>query len=138
MTVYVADEYTGMVKYNTGGRGMLAGIRANVDKLAELLAAVRPCLRYIQICLEDKTQSETKLLSEFRLSNGARHWSESELVADCEQRQSVVEPFRRLFDVREVKIEGVGEIYAHSLTRSMTASREALLEGFSGLSHSEL
>lgn len=117
VTVRVADEYTGTIKYNTGGRGLLAGIRANVDKLAETMAAVRPCLRYIDIHLEDETRSYS---------------------ADYEQRKSVLEPFRRLFDVREVKIDGVGEIYAEDLTTSMTASRKALLAGFSGLSYSEL
>ncbi|KAF1915465.1 hypothetical protein BDU57DRAFT_518444 [Ampelomyces quisqualis] len=120
VTVESGDEYTGMIKYNCGGRGLPAGIRANVNKLAGLMAYVRPNIHHLQIHLMDGA------ISRAMFPSGRVHRVQDE--ANYAQTQTVLDPFRRLIDVSKVEVSGVSEEYAEDLTRSMTASRGARLD----------
>ena len=116
VNVESVDDYTGMIKYNCQGRGLLAGIRARVRELVDQLA-VTPCLHQLQVHLIDGAISRVK----FPSGRVPRVQDE----ANFAQTQMVLEPMRVLFDVRRVEISGVSEEYAEDLSRSMTAQRGA-------------
>ncbi|KAF2651378.1 hypothetical protein K491DRAFT_781890 [Lophiostoma macrostomum CBS 122681] len=107
------DDYTGMIKYNCGGRGLTVGIRAQVQQLVELLGLVKG-LRRVRVHLIDGA------ISRVRFPSGRVHRVQDE--KNFESSQMVLEPFRCLYDVRWVEITGVSEEYKEDLEASMMTS----------------
>lgn len=108
------DDYTGMIKYNCGGRGLTAGIRDQVQTLVELLNVV-PYLHRLQIHLIDGA------ISRVRFPSGRVHRIQDE--KNFAESQTVLDPFKRLYDVRKAKVTGVSKKYAEALEATMIASR---------------
>jgi hypothetical protein len=108
------DDYTGMIKYNTGGRGLTAGIREQVGSLVDLLSVV-PYLHRLHIHLIDGA------ISRIRFPSGRVHRVQDE--KNYSQSQAVLDPFRRLYGVRKAEVTGVSDEYAKVLEKSMTDSR---------------
>lgn len=116
VNVESVDDYTGMIKYNVGGRGLPAGIRARVRELVEMLAFVVQ-LRSLQVHLIDGD------ISRHRFPSGRVHRVQDE--SHYAQTQTMLEPFRALYGVRQTQVTGVSEAYAKSLETSMSAQRGA-------------
>lgn len=116
INVESVDDYTGMIKYNCGGRGLPAGIRSKVRELVDLLVIV-PSLHRLELHLIDGAVNRA------RFPSGRIHRVED--PANYEQSQTVLEPFRALHAVRRVKVTGVNDEYAAELAGIMTASKEA-------------
>ena len=110
------DSYTGMIKYNVGGRGLPAGIRGKVRELVHLLVAV-PELGSVEVHLIDGD------VSRHRFPSGRVHRVQDE--SHYAQTQTVLEPFRALRGVRQVQVTGVSEDYAKALEIGMVAQRGA-------------
>ncbi|KAF1850973.1 uncharacterized protein K460DRAFT_274944 [Cucurbitaria berberidis CBS 394.84] len=115
VNVESVDDYTGMIKYNHGGRGLPAGIRRRVQELVDLLV-VAPQLHRLQLHLIDGAISRVKFPS------GRVHRVQDE--SNFSQTQTVLLPFRALYGVRKAQVTGVSEAYAESLERHMVAQRE--------------
>lgn len=116
VNVESVDDYTGMIKYNVGGRGLPAGIRARVRELVDLLAVVQDLWR-VEIHLIDGD------VSRHRFPSGRVHRVQDE--SHYAQTQTVLDPFRALYGVRQVQVTGVSEEYASALEVSMAAQRGA-------------
>ncbi|KAF2028493.1 hypothetical protein EK21DRAFT_69600 [Setomelanomma holmii] len=114
VNVESVDDYTGMIKYNCGGRGLPAGIRAKVRELVDLLAIV-PSLHRLELHLIDGAVSRVKFPS------GRVHRVQD--AANFTQTQSVLDPFMALYAVRRPKVTGVSEEYATELEQRMFAQR---------------
>jgi hypothetical protein len=108
------DDYTGMIKYNTGGRGLTAGIREQVGALVDLLSVV-PNLQRLHIHLIDGA------ISRIRFPSGRVHRVQDE--KNYSLSQAVLDPFKRLYGVRKAEVSGVSEEYSKVLEKSMTDSR---------------
>jgi hypothetical protein len=108
------DDYTGMIKYNIGGRGLTAGVREQVGSLVDLLSVV-PNLNRLHIHLIDGA------ISRIRFPSGRLHRVQDE--KNYSQSQAVLDPFRRLYGVRKAEVTGVSEEYSKVLEKSMTDSR---------------
>jgi hypothetical protein len=117
VNVEFVDDYTGMIKYNCGGRGLAVGIRARVLELVDVLAAV-PQLHRLQVHLIDGA------VSRVRFPSGRVHRVQDESI--YAQTQTVLEPFRALYGVRQVQITGVNKEYGEALMINMEAQRGAL------------
>jgi hypothetical protein len=111
INVESVDDYTGMIKYNCGGRGLPAGLRKKVQELVDLLALV-PLLHRVGIHLIDGA------ISRIKFPSGRVHRVQDE--AHYAQTQMVLEPFYGLCGVRRAKVSGVSEEYAMALEKSMT------------------
>ncbi|KAF2254083.1 hypothetical protein BU26DRAFT_516320 [Trematosphaeria pertusa] len=107
------DDYTGMIKYNCGGRGLTAGIRDRVQELVDLLAVV-PYLHRLQVHLIDGA------ISRVRFPSGRVHRVQDE--QNYSTSQAVLDPFKRLYGVRKAEMTGVSTPYAQVLERSMTGA----------------
>jgi hypothetical protein len=105
-----------MIKYNVGGRGLPAGIRAKVRELVDLLVLVSE-LRKLEVHLIDGD------ISRHRFPSGRVHRVQDE--GHYAQTQTVLDPFRALYGVRQVQVTGVSEEYAKALEVSMAAQRGA-------------
>ncbi|KAF9695279.1 hypothetical protein EKO04_007059 [Ascochyta lentis] len=116
VNVESVDDYTGMIKYNVGGRGLPAGIRAKVRELVDLLVAVKG-LRRLEVHLIDGD------MSRHRFPSGRVHRVQDE--SHYKQTQTVLDPFGALRGVRQVQVTGVSEEYAKALEASMAAQRGA-------------
>jgi hypothetical protein len=114
VNVESVDDYTGMIKYNVGGRGLPAGIRARVRALVDLLVLVRH-LQKLDVHLIDGD------ISRHRFPGGRVHRVQDE--SHYAQTQTVLDPFRALYGVRQVQVTGVSEEYARTLEVSMAAQR---------------
>lgn len=110
------DDYTGMIKFNCGGRGLSAGIRARVQELVDLLAGV-PDLHRVHVHLIDGA------ISRVRFPSGRVHRVQD--VQNFSTSQTVLDPFRGLCGVRKARVTGVSEAYAHDLEVSMARTRGA-------------
>jgi hypothetical protein len=108
------DDYAGMIKYNCGGRGLTAGIREQVQTLIDLLVDV-PYLRRLQIHMINTAGSRARPPDAPLFKAQDHH--------NLPQPHSVLDPFMRLYEVRQAKVTGVSPEYAAMLERSMTASR---------------
>ncbi|KAF2199306.1 hypothetical protein GQ43DRAFT_120526 [Delitschia confertaspora ATCC 74209] len=108
------DDYTGMIKFNCGGRGLTAGIRRQVENLVEQLS-LAPSLHKLHIHLIDKG------ISRQRLPSGRVHRVQDE--RNFAASQTVLDPFYKLHEVRNAKVTGVSTEYSESLERRMTAAR---------------
>lgn len=114
INVESVDDYTGMVKYNHGGRGLPAGIRRKVQELVDLLAASLS-LHRLQIHLIDGA------ISRVRFPSGRVHRVQDE--SNYAQTQTVLDPFRALYGVRKAQVSGVSAEYAEILERSIVSHR---------------
>lgn len=112
VNVESVDDYTGMIKYNVGGRGLPAGIRARVKEFVDLLVLVRE-LRKLEVHLIDGD------ISRHRFPSGRVHRVQDE--SHYTQTQTVLEPFGALCRVRRVQVTGVSEEYAKALEEAMAA-----------------
>lgn len=110
VNVESVDDYTGMIKYNCGGRGLPAGIKAKVRELVDLLVDV-PSLHRLDVHLIDGAISRT------RFPSGRVHRVLDE--ANYARTQGVLEPFRVLREVRRVGVSGTSEGFAGELEGSM-------------------
>ena len=108
------DDYTGMIKYNYGGRGLSAGIHSKVRELVDLLVAV-PQLHRLQVHLIDGAISRVKFPS------GRVHRVQDK--SNISQTQLVLNPFRALYGVRIAVVSGVNDEYKEELEKSMTKER---------------
>lgn len=116
VNVESVDDYTGMIKYNVGGRGLPAGIRDKVRELVGLLVLVRELVR-LEVHLIDGD------ISRHRFPSGRVHRVQDE--SHYAQTQTVLDPFRALYGVRQVQVTGVSEEYAKTLEASVNAQRGA-------------
>jgi hypothetical protein len=116
VNVESVDDYTGMIKYNCGGRGLPAGIRSKVRELEDQLAVV-PCIHQLHVHLIDGA------FSRVRFPSGRVHRVQDD--ANYAQTQTVLDPLRALYGVRRAEVSGVSEEYAEDLSKSMTAQRGA-------------
>lgn len=107
--VELVDDYTGMIKFNTSGRGLAAGIRARVQDLAETMAAA-DALEAVRVNLSGGMAGNVGYLT----GRGGRY---------CEMAELVLEPFGGVRGVRHVKVTGTSEEYAEGLERSMGMGR---------------
>ncbi|EUC38072.1 hypothetical protein COCCADRAFT_22423 [Bipolaris zeicola 26-R-13] len=114
VNVESVDDYTGMIKYNYGGRGLSAGIHSKVRELVDLLVAV-PQLHRLQVHLIDGAISRVKFPS------GRVHRVQDE--SNISQTQLVLNPFRALHGVRMAVVSGVNDEYKEELEKSMTKER---------------
>ncbi|KAH7087607.1 hypothetical protein FB567DRAFT_525334 [Paraphoma chrysanthemicola] len=117
INVESVDDYTGMIKYNCGGRGLPAGIRSKVLELVELLAIV-PSLHRLELHLIDGA------ISRVRFPSGRVHRVQD--AANFSETQMVLEPFKLLCAVRKPKVTGVGDDYAVELEHSLGSPRSPL------------
>ncbi|KAF1957494.1 hypothetical protein CC80DRAFT_592747 [Byssothecium circinans] len=108
------DDYTGMIKYNCGGKGLTAGIRGMVQELVELLTLV-PHLRRLHVHLIDGAISRVKFPS--GRVHRVQDWQ------NYSNSQTVLEPFRRLYGVRMAGVTGVSPAYREELEKSLTELR---------------
>ncbi|PSN70962.1 hypothetical protein BS50DRAFT_584529 [Corynespora cassiicola Philippines] len=108
------DDYTGMIKYNCGGRGLPAGIRQKVQELVDLLGVV-PSLHRLQVHLIDGA------ISRVRFPSGRVHRVQDE--KNYSQSQAVLDPFHSLYGVRNAEVTGVSVEYAQKLEESMMGAR---------------
>lgn len=108
------DDYTGMIKYNCGGRGLTVGIRSKVQELVDLLGAVHH-LHRLHVHLIDGA------ISRVRFSSGRVHRVQD--VQNYTTSQMVLDPFRGIYGVRRAKVTGVSEEYAKALEEDMTETR---------------
>ncbi|KAJ4988711.1 hypothetical protein SVAN01_05844 [Stagonosporopsis vannaccii] len=116
VNVESVDDYTGMIKYNVGGRGLPAGIRARVRELVDLLVLVRD-LSSVEVHLIDGD------ISRHRFPSGRVHRVQDE--SHYALTQTVLDPFGALQGVRQVQVTGVSEEYAKALEASMASQRGA-------------
>ncbi|KZM19473.1 uncharacterized protein EKO05_0003040 [Ascochyta rabiei] len=116
VNVESVDDYTGMIKYNVGGRGLPVGIRAKVRELVDLMVVVRE-VRRLEVHLIDGD------ISRHRFPSGRVHRVQDE--SHYKQTQTVLDPFRALCGVRQVHVTGVSEEYAKALEASMAAQQGA-------------
>ena len=114
VNVESVDDYTGMIKYNCGGRGLPAGIRGKVRELADLLV-VAPELHRLHIHLIDGA------ISRVRFPSGRVHRVQDD--NNFAQTQLVLDPFRALYGVRKLVVSGVSDEYKEGLEKSLRAQR---------------
>ncbi|KAJ4303052.1 hypothetical protein N0V90_001943 [Kalmusia sp. IMI 367209] len=96
------DDYTGMIKYNCGGRGLTAGIRSRVQELVDLLSVV-PSLHRLHVHLIDGA------ISRVRFPSGRVHRVQD--VQNYSTSQTVLDPFKGLYGVRKARVTGVSETH---------------------------
>lgn len=115
VNVESVDDYTGMIKYNCGGRGLPAGIKAKVRELVDLLVDVSS-LHRLEVHLIDGA------ISRSRFPSGRVHRVHDE--ANFAQTQLVLDPLRALHGVRRPKVSGTSDEFTKELEKSMSASKE--------------
>ncbi|KAI4728185.1 hypothetical protein E4T49_04091 [Aureobasidium sp. EXF-10728] len=119
VTVDVVDEYTGMIKYNVGGSGLVHGLKLQVAKLVT--------------AFKDAEQEEGIKRLTLRLQNGNEGVPEGEKrgigktrereVRSIEEVQGVLEPLKQLTGLRELVLCGaITDAYKADLLKSMTAT----------------
>jgi len=116
VTVDHPDSYTGMIKYNVGGRGLTHGLRLKVQ---ELVDALQPrdcsdsCIRSLDV---DLRNGNDHLDGE---KQGIVRAREHEIAGDGDV-QVVLEPFADLHRVNRARIRGaVTKDFANALRQSM-------------------
>ncbi|KAF2263919.1 hypothetical protein CC78DRAFT_533691 [Lojkania enalia] len=108
------DNYTGMIKYNYGGKGLTAGIIRQVHNLVDLLAEV-PYLNRLQVHLIDGA------ISRERFPYGRVHRVHDE--KNYLESEKVLDPFKRLCSVRKAQVTGVSAECSAELERTMACTR---------------
>lgn len=128
------DSYTGMIKFNVGGKGLVHGLRRQVQRLVN---ALKPAPDAEGVAGEEQDGNEGSVVSgverhltklNIRVSNGSsvlepitrQSGAEVKISDDIEL---VLEPLRQLYGVRDVTVTGaVGEGFARDLEASMRSS----------------
>ncbi|KAK5134911.1 hypothetical protein LTR08_006001 [Meristemomyces frigidus] len=136
------DSYTGMVKFNVGGKGLTHGLKRQVQRLVNALKAPSPAENEG----EGTTTTATTELEPRRLTKLAICVSNSNATLDAikaiSTRESdnnnnkpvpdlevLLEPFRQLYGVREVSVRGaVAQEFARGLESSMRSTDSAAAE----------
>lgn len=108
------DDYTGMIKYNCGGRGLTAGIRRKVQGLVDLLSVISN-LHRLHVHLIDGA------ISRVRFPSGRVHRVQD--VQNFSTSQTVLDPMKGLYGVRKPRVTGVSEMYAKALEEDMAKTR---------------
>lgn len=111
-----ADDYTGMVKYNVGGRGLPVGVERKVQELVELMKMVDE-LHRVELHLVDGQASRR------REPDGKIYRVLSEDSPGL--YQSMLGPFEQLKGVRKAKVTGVTEKCKTHLETMMTRPTRA-------------
>ncbi|KAI5207045.1 hypothetical protein E4T39_02074 [Aureobasidium subglaciale] len=118
VTVDVVDEYTGMIKFNVGGGGLVYGLKLQVKKLVRALKeADGEGVRRLTVRLHNGSdgiaEGEKKMISRSR----------DNAIRSLEDVQGVLAPLRELKGVREVMMCGaITEAYKEDLRKSMIAT----------------
>ena len=121
------DSYTGMIKYNVSGKGLVHGIRRQVLKL---VCALQPMARQDEACeisTEESSLPERPGLARvvIRISSGntmttslkAQFGEVQRISQDIEE---ILEPFGHFCGVRDPRVVGaVGQAYARELEERM-------------------
>jgi hypothetical protein len=105
------DDYTGMIKYNCGGRGLTAGIRQQVESLVDMLCIV-PYLRRLHVHLIEGNRWQ-------QLPSGIRQRAEES--RNAMYPRVVLDPFMRIYGVRDARVTGVDVDYTGLLEGQMTS-----------------
>lgn len=119
MTVDVVDEYTGMIKFNVGGSGLVYGLKLQVRKLVR--------------AMKEAEEDEGLRKLTVRLQNGSDGVPEGEKrgtgrnrereVRSIEEVQGVLEPLRQFNGLRELVLCGaITDAYKEELKMSMMAN----------------
>jgi hypothetical protein len=119
VTVDVVDEYTGMIKFNVGGSGLVYGLKLQVAKLVKALkeAEREEGLRRLTVRLQNGSDGVAE--GEKRGVGRARERE----VRSIDEVQSVLEPLKELTGLREVVLYGaITDAYKEDLKKSMMAT----------------
>jgi len=102
VTVDHPDSYTGMIKYNVGGKGLTHGLRNQVQKLVDALrphSEDRSGINSIQVILINGNKfMDSEKRSIVRAKNNE--------YREDEEVQTVLEPMAELIHITNVKLEG--------------------------------
>lgn len=121
VTVDVVDEYTGMIKYNVGGSGLVYGLKLQVRKLVRAVKEAEgdEGLRRLTVRLQNGNDGVPE--GEKR---GTGKTPERE-VRSSEEAQEVLEPLRQFKGLRELVLCGaITDAYKEELKMSMMADSE--------------
>jgi len=119
VTVDVVDEYTGMIKFNVGGSGLVHGLKLQVAKLIKALRKAEgdEGLRRLTVRLQNGSDGVPE--------GGKRGTSRARDrdVRSIDEVQGVLEPLKELSGLREVVLFGaITEVYKEGLKKSMMAT----------------
>lgn len=116
VTVDHVDSYTGMIKFNVGGKGLTHGLRKQVEKLAQ--------------AMKTEAASEGLKIIEVKLLNGKEHLDAEKrsiirgreaIIRGNDDVQTVLEPLIGLRGLLQVSLLGaVSADFARDLSRRMT------------------
>ncbi|GAB7347752.1 hypothetical protein MBLNU459_g5303t1 [Dothideomycetes sp. NU459] len=115
VTIDHVDSYTGMIKFNVGGKGLTHGLREQVAKLVRALKTTNPRqgLRRIDVRLlngNDHLDAEKRSIVQGREAS----------IRGNSDVQTVLEPLAHLIGLVEVSITGaVSEVFAQGLRKRM-------------------
>lgn len=136
------DSYTGMIKFNVGGKGLTHGLRKQVQRLVDALKL--PAFEGD----ENGTGGRRLAKLNIRVSNGNAVLDsiKSQIVRDregsvrvSEDLEEMLEPFAELRGVREVGITGaVTNTFARKLERTMMSQKTADLADWDVIQQSEV
>lgn len=119
VTVDVVDEYTGMIKFNVGGSGLVHGLKLQVATLIKALigAEGEEGLKRLTVRLQNGSDGVPE--GEKRRVSRARDRD----VRSIDEVQGVLEPLRQLNGLREVVLCGaITDTYKEDLKKSMMAT----------------
>ena len=117
MTVDHPDSYTGMIKYNVGGKGLTHGLRDQVQKLVDALRPAsedQPGLNEIQVILINGNT-----LTACNKGNVVR--TKNNECSDDDEVQRVLEPMAELHHIASIRLEGpLTDDFAEHLRSTMS------------------
>lgn len=118
VNVEPVDEYMGMIKYNYGGQGLVAGVRTQMSQLARLMAGVE-ALQAVNI---NVWHSACGIITVFN-----RTPSESRTAIRKEkeeaQARTILAPLACVRGVRTVEMTGLSDQHMEELRTMMTAPK---------------
>jgi len=121
VTVDVVDEYTGMIKFNVGGSGLVHGLKLQVAKLIKALRKVEgeEGLRRLTVRLQNGSDGVPD-----GVKRGISRARDRD-VRSIDEVQGVLEPLKELSGLREVVLFGaITETYKEDLKKSMMATSD--------------
>ncbi|KAF2841414.1 hypothetical protein M501DRAFT_1000623 [Patellaria atrata CBS 101060] len=114
ISVEHVDGYTGMIKYNCQGPGLTDGLRAQVQKLVEVMVTAGE-LHRVKIYLShgNKVLKQIRTVAVFAVERGK----------NAAVIQTVLDPFRSLKGVRQARVMGTDmqDDFARALEKQMMA-----------------
>lgn len=119
VTVDVVDEYTGMIKFNVGGSGLVYGLKLQVRKLVRAMKEAEgdEGLRKLTVRLQNGSDGVPE--GEKRGTGKTRERE----VRSIEEVQGVLEPLRQFNGLRELVLCGaITNTYKEELKKSMMAN----------------